>query len=82
MAEREFVEEVPEKGTDNRRDGDARERAEERGRKEVERHSTGEGYPCEDEVHALLAVSLKEVYMEDLDLAAEPYHAEHDRHQR
>jgi len=59
--ERELVEEVPEKGTDNRRDGDACECAEERGCKEVERPGTNKGYPCEGEVHTLLLVRIKDV---------------------
>ena len=60
---------IPEKGTDDRRDGDACECAEERGCKEVERHGAEEKYPCEDEVQALLPVSLEEVDVKDPNLA-------------
>ena len=81
MMERKLIEEVPENGADKRCDGDTCECAKERGRKEVEHHSADEGYPREDEVQALLPIGLKEVDVEDLDLAAESYHAEENCHQ-
>ena len=52
-------------GADNRCDGDARERAEERGREEVEHHGADERYSYGDEVHALLPVSLEDVDVEE-----------------
>ena len=81
-AERELVEEVPEEGTDNRCDGDARKGAEERGRKEVERHGADEGYPREDEVQALLPVSLEEVDVENPNQAIESDHTGENYHPR
>ena len=54
--------------------------AEERGRKEVERHGADEGYPREDEVQALLPVNLEEVDVEDPHLATESDHTRESYH--